>query len=132
MLESETYSLVRVVGRLIVVTVGLLYYFEQEGVQTIFDHISTIASGATVVIDFCSTLGVAAANKLVLGDSEQTRMIWSADTDDDIRTVCSNLKTLETYPLFAKILPRLAGQDAQLAVMSDAKRIMSFAVMELT
>jgi O-methyltransferase involved in polyketide biosynthesis len=111
--------------------VGLLYYFEQEGVQTVFDHIGTIASGATVVTDFCSTPGVAAANKLVLGNSEQTKMIWSADTDDDIRTVCPNLKTLETYPLFAKISPLLAGQDAQLAVMSDAKRTMSFAVIDL-
>jgi O-methyltransferase involved in polyketide biosynthesis len=46
-LERETYRLVKVAGRLIVVALGLLYYFDQTGVQTIFGHIGSVASGAS-------------------------------------------------------------------------------------
>jgi len=128
-LDAETYVPVKVAGYLVVLAVGLLYYFDKDEVRTIFRHIGALAPESTVIFDYCSALGVAAANKLVLHTSEGARMIWSADTEDDLQAMCHTAGSIVTYPLYAKITPLLSEKETALAEASDRHRIMSFAVI---
>jgi O-methyltransferase involved in polyketide biosynthesis len=135
-LDPETYRGIRVRGRLVVIAAGLLYYFTETEVRRVFENIAALAASssvpATVIIDYCSARGVDIANKAVVAGIPGARMIWSAEGEDDIRRLHPRICKAETYPVFEKIRPALAGADAKMAEMSDTLKIMSFAVIEIS
>ncbi len=133
-LDANTFRDIRVSGSLIVLAVGLLYYFAETEVRSVFENIAALAepSGhATLIIDYCSSQGVAVANKSVVQDFPGARMIWSAEGEDDLRALHKGVRVVETYPVFSKIHSLLAGEDSAIADFADRVGIMSFATLEI-
>ncbi|HUX14301.1 MAG TPA: class I SAM-dependent methyltransferase [Spirochaetia bacterium] len=133
-LNADTYRGIHVREGLIVLAVGLLYYFSEAEVRRIFESIVALAepSGhATLVIDFCSGRGVVMANKSVVQDFPGARMIWSAEGEDDLRALHEGFRVVETYPVFSKIRSLLTEEDSAIAELADSAGIMSFARLEI-
>jgi O-methyltransferase involved in polyketide biosynthesis len=130
-LERATFARLTGGANTIVTAFGLLYYFSEEEVKVILENISTIAGKVTLIFDYCSQLGVAMANKMILGNCGGVRMIWYADDVRSLHALSPDLTVIENYLFFSKIFPLLKGQEAQFAMQSDLNNISSIAIVEL-
>ncbi len=130
-LEQATFAPIAAGTNLVVTAFGLLYYFTEEQVGCIVENIASLAGKVTLIFDYCSQLGVAMANKMILGSCSGVRMEWYANELHDLQALSPCLTVHENYLFFNKIQPLLKGQEAQYALQSDQNRISSIAIVEL-
>lgn len=129
-LDEATFQSIEVNGRLVFMIQSVLCYLEKEAVKTVFSHMARFKKAA-VIFDYYSQKGVDISNLIVLKNLRDAKMIWHADTEDEIRALHPQLDIRETYPLFQKIMPRLSAAEASIAAQSDAQRVSSIAVGEI-
>ena len=129
-LEADTYSGIRVEGRLIVLALGLLCYFTADEVSRIFSHIAALSDEAYALIDYFSARGAEISNAVVLKNCSGAEMRWSADSPEEIEALHPAARVAEAYPLFKKTMSLLSPQDKKLAAASDAVPVESMAVIK--
>lgn len=129
-LDEATFQRIEVRGRLIFMVLSVLCYFEKEAVKAVFSHMARFEK-ADVIFDYYSQKGVDISNLIVLKNLRDAKMIWHADTEDEVRALHPQLVVRETYPLFQKIMPRLGVAETAMAAQADAQRINSIVVGEI-
>jgi len=78
-IDPETYASVQVRGKLVILAVGVLYYFTEEQVRVVFDNIAHLHTDAHMIMDYCSSRGVEMANQTVVHNCSGARMIWAVE-----------------------------------------------------
>lgn len=131
-LEKNTFETIQTEGRIIVLALGLLCYFNEIEVKKIMNNLSSLSSNVLIIMDYFSEAGIAISNKMVLAENNESRMIWYVNNPTDLLSLHDGLDIIETYPLFQKIMPFLSEQEQIAAKMSDEKRINSLAILKLT
>ncbi len=129
-LDASTFDSIEVKGRLIFLILSVFNYLKRDEVKTVFSQMARFGKAA-VVFDYYSKKGIDISNLIVLKNLPNTRMIWYADTEDDVRSLLPSLDIRENYPLFQKIMPKLGVAEYSLAVQADAQRIDSIVVAEI-
>ena len=133
-LDTEAFNAVRErAGEypLVVLAVGVLYYFTVEDVRQVFKNIAGLQARTRIIIDYCSPQGVALANQIVIQNCSGARMIWAVEQEQELMDLHPGIDAVETYPLFHHIAPLLANDDAAMAVKSDQLQIMSFGILDM-
>jgi O-methyltransferase involved in polyketide biosynthesis len=130
-LDPLSYQNIKVSGTLVVLALGLLYYFTEAEVQQIFSNIAGLTSNSKIIIDYCSEKGVALGNKMVIQNCSGAKMIWFANDATQLSSLHPNIHIIENYPLFQKIRPYLGDQETLMAAQSDQQNISSFAIIEI-
>lgn len=129
-LDASTFDNIEVKGRLVFLILSVFCYLKREEVMTVFSHMARFGKAA-VLFDYYSKKGIDICNLIVLKDLPNARMIWYADTEDDVRTLHPSLDIQENYPLFQKIMPKLGVAEFSMAQQADAQRIDSIVVAEI-
>lgn len=129
-LDGGGFGKIEVKGALIVLAVGLLYYFTRPEVKKIVGHISSLSDESFLVLDYFSEQGVAVSNKMVLqyGDA---RMIWFANDPGELMPLHPGIRLVESYPMFKKIFPLLSKEEQAMADLSDRQSINSMAILKI-
>ena len=130
-LDAGLYSSLASSQPTIVIALGLLYYFSTAEVKAIMGHLSGLSPSTLVIFDYCSELGVAMANKIILHNCSGTRMNWFANDPAQLLSLHPRLRIIENYPFFQKIMPFLGEQDRVMALQSDHNLISSIALCSL-
>jgi O-methyltransferase involved in polyketide biosynthesis len=131
-LDPMSFQNIKIAGTLVVLALGLLYYFTEAEVKQIFKNIASLTNHAKIIIDYCSEKGVAMANKMILQNCHGTKMFWFANNETQLRSLHPHIKVIESYPVFQKISPLLSEQEAAVAALSDQQNINSFAIIEIS
>ncbi len=129
-LDEATFQSIEVKGFLIFMVQSVLCYLEAEDVKRVFSHMARLGKSA-VLFDYYSQKGIDISNLIVLKNMPNAKMIWHAETKDDIRALHPRLDLRETYPLFQKIMPKLSAAEAALAAQADAQSINTIAIAEI-
>lgn len=129
-LEQSSFAPIRVQGKLIVLALGLLCYFTEAEVKTVFGNIASLAEESVLILDYFSELGVAVSNQLVLQNNRESPMIWHADGTEELAALYPGIQVLDTYPMFQNIRPLLSETEAAMAARSDQQNINSIALLK--
>lgn len=129
-LDESLYKQLKTDEPVIVLALGLLCYFTKEEVQKIIQNLTMISTKITVIMDYFSQAGIEVSNKIVVNSVENAKMIWYANTNEDLLSLSPNIEIIDNYPMFQKIMPNLKDPLKQYALMSDMKNINSIAVLE--
>lgn len=130
-LEKSTFETIETKGPVIVIALGLLCYFNEFQVKEIMANISSLCSNVIIIMDYFSETGVAVSNKMVLTEDSGTKMIWHADSPEDLLSLHPGIEIIETYPMFHKIMPLLSQNEQVATSMSDEKLINSMAILKI-
>lgn len=118
-------------GRIVIIAVGLLYYFTEDEVKTILSNIAEHFHDVTLVAEYCSPRGVEIGNKRVLQNVKGTKMIWGVKKKSQLKALNPNISTLTTYPIFKKVRKQITKDHRKYCLLSDILKIMSFAVIRI-
>ena len=129
-LDTSWFESVKDDKNIMLLIAGVLYYFDEEEVKTLFDSFHQFIPGTEVIFDYSSKKGIEVANKKVIdkgGMDEGAYLKWGIDNIFEIEKwggyieVMSNMPMFKEhkkkYPLFRRI-----GMN-----ISDALKIMSLA-----
>jgi O-methyltransferase involved in polyketide biosynthesis len=130
-LKRETYAGIRLHGKVVVLAVGLLYYFTPAEIETLFSLLSEICPRFFMVAEVLSPRGVRITNKRVVNTCAGTKATWAVRNGRDLESLSPSLQVKELYPLFRKIRPAMNSGQRRLAFIADLLRLMSFAVLEV-
>ena len=129
-LNKSTYDNIQTNNPVIVIALGLLCYFSESDVKVIMNNISSLSLNVIIIMDYFSEIGIAISNKMVLPKDSDIKMIWHANSQEDLLSLHPNIEIIETYPMFRKIIPYLSPEEKAMASISDQKAINSIAVMK--
>lgn len=130
-LESSSYETIEVKGKLIVLALGILYYFTESEIKIILNNIASLSDDILMIMDYFSEKGVIVSNKMVLQNNQETKMIWYANNPEDIVSLHPGIQLVESYPMFHKINPYLSEDQKVMASISDSQSINSLAVLKI-
>ena len=113
---------------------GVIYYFDESEVKTLFNDFHTFIPGTEIVFDYSSTKGVKVANKKVIdkaGMDKSAYLKWGIDNIFDIEKWDSYIKVISNLPMFREYkmnypLIKRIGMN-----ISDTLKIMSLAHIKI-
>ncbi len=129
-LDKNSYTDIRVTGRLVVLALGVLCYLTADEVSRTLSLAASLADDVVLLCDYFSQKGVEVSNSMVIKEIGAP-MIWHATSAEGIAAMRPGAQVLDDYALFARIMPRLSETDAAMAAKSDSIPVESMAVVKL-
>lgn len=126
-LEKNIFNAVEVKGKPIVVAVGLLYYFNETELRSLFANIKERFGTVLVIAEVFSPKGVELANKKVIKNIEGAKAVWGVKSKKEISALNENIRSIEMYPVFKKVRRRVDKKFRKLVYITDFFKVMSFA-----
>ena len=129
-LDTSWYNIIEKKNNVMLLIAGVLYYFDEPEVKTLFNDFHTFLPGVEVIFDYASKLGMKVSNKRVLekGGMDKSACIkWGINNIMEIEEWNSNIKVISNMPMYKEhkknysILTRF-GMN-----ISDAMKLMSLA-----
>lgn len=127
-LDDTWIERVEVVGSVLFVAAGVLYYFSESQVKAIFTRLADKFPGGELVFDACSPRGVTLANKKVIRDGgmdDNAQLKWGLGRADEIHEWDPRITIVAEYPIFRGMRSGLTFKEKYGTFLSDALRIMS-------
>jgi O-methyltransferase involved in polyketide biosynthesis len=127
-LDDLWMSRVEIGEAVLFVAAGVLYYFEENELKTLFRRITDRFPGSAFVADVCSPRGVKIANEKVIrggGMSSDAQLKWGLSKAAEIHGWDERISVLAEFPIFSGFKRRFSLKQKWGAFLSDALRIMS-------
>ena len=127
-LDESWMSRVEVAEGLLLVAAGLLYYFEESQVKTLFGRIADRFPGCELVCDVCSPRGAEAANRRVIRDGgmdKDATLKWGLQKAAEIHEWDPRITILADYPIFRGLKKNFSLKEKWGTFLSDTLRMVS-------
>jgi O-methyltransferase involved in polyketide biosynthesis len=133
-LDNAWYSQIRERQAVLLLFAGVIYYFREDILNTLFNKIADCFGRCQILFDYASLRGKDIANKRLLeksGMADDARLVWGTDDLYEIEKWDKGIKVLETIPMFTEhrknypVIKRLG------MAISDKMKFMSLAHIEV-
>jgi O-methyltransferase involved in polyketide biosynthesis len=120
LLDKEWLSTIQHSGRVLFISAGVLYYFEETEVREFLKRLLEYFPGSEIFFDACSPIGKRVANKKVVDSSgldERSHLKWGLKNVNDILSWDKRISLLGRYYYFRS--PRIGLRNYLLGTLSD-------------
>ncbi len=113
---------------------GVIYYFNEDEVKTLFDKFISNFEKVELICDYCSTKGIEIANKKVIeqgGMDKRANLVWGIDNIYSIEKWNENMKVKSNMPMFFEYRKKYPIYRRIGMKISDKLKVMSLCSIEM-
>jgi O-methyltransferase involved in polyketide biosynthesis len=116
--------------RVLVMMAGVVYYFDEAGVKSLFKVFARLFGKTDLIFDYCSRKGLEITNKSVLakgGMNKNACLKWSVENIHELESWDPSIKVLKNMAMFEEHKKNFPPEKHLGMNMSDSMKIMSLA-----
>jgi O-methyltransferase involved in polyketide biosynthesis len=128
--DTSWYDKVGKKNNVMLLIAGVLYYFVESDIKRLFSDFHTFLSGAEIVFDYASKLGIRLSNKVVLekgGMDKSAYLKWGIDNILEIEKWDSNIQVIDNMPMYKEHKKNYSLFHRIGMSIADTMKIMSLA-----
>ncbi|MEA5007060.1 MAG: class I SAM-dependent methyltransferase [Rikenellaceae bacterium] len=129
-LDESWFESIKGEEHIMLLIAGVLYYFSEEEVKTLFNNFHKYIPGAEIIFDYSSQKGIEVANKKVIekgGMDKSANLKWGINDIYEIESWNDNFKVINNMPMFKEHKKKYPYIKRIGMNISDALKIMSLA-----
>ncbi len=133
-LDTDWFESVNSDKNIMLLIAGVIYYFDENEVKTLFENFHKFIPGVEVIFDYSSKKGTDVANKKVIdkgGMNKAAYLKWGIDNIFEIEKWSNNIKVLINMPMFKEHKKKYPLIKRIGMNISDSLKIMSLAHVKI-
>jgi O-methyltransferase involved in polyketide biosynthesis len=133
--DKSWYNVIENKNNVILLIAGVLYYFDEKELKTLFNDFHTFLPGVEIVFDYASKKGMEISNKKVIekgGMDKSAYLKWSIENILEIEKWSGNIKVLSNMPMYKEHKKNFPLRDKIGMTISDLMKIMSLAHVKIS
>lgn len=128
--DTGWYEIVKNKNNVMLLIAGVLYYFDESEVKSLFNGFHTFLPGVEIVFDYASKLGISVSNKKVLekgGMDKSAYLKWGINDIMEIEKWDNNIKVIDKMSMYKEHKKSYSIFNRMGMTIADMLKIMSLA-----